>query len=1315
MIALENVSLEFLLNKAKESEKKYDWLQASVFYKKASRLALDKKDFLMSANLHEKTGFCFYRTAFQAQDNIEFRKHIKKAIREYQEEYKLLQEIKEENSQPRIKHSRALIFYTRSWIETNIKKRRKLLDQWWTLEKEVLSTYESINDDQAIGRTCLDLLEGSLYYRFWIYSEIPGSQEVLVKEGYDLSERAIQTFSKLDEQYELTRGYCFAIWHIGFGSFFLASKNETKTLHLKAMDYLNKALKISEKDADARLLSWLYLASCVAASSCKHDYVSAEKFINKSIKYAGITQDNFLIGYGKGLLCLMKLSLYRLVEDPDKQRETLEKTSKVSQEQINHSKIINHRHSMCIGYNNYSKALTNLASIEPDPKVKIAILEKTNTLLLKGTEELKDWKKVTGGFFGVLSLNYYLLSETVQKNEEKRNLLQKAKIYGEKRLDLQKERYFSAYHVQADSYYRLALIQSEIAIIDSNVSKQVVLLEKAITYLEKCIDLVEKDRQTRGESTWASGIDGLYYIKLGEILKQLHSFTGEKKTFDKALESCKKAITFFKSTDLPTYMAVSYWQSAQLHDQADEFQEAAKNYESAAQAYDIASKKIPQLKDFYSDHSLYMLAWSQIEQARYSHSLEYYGEAMLHYEKAADLHKSTGSWNYLTSNYSAWARMEEAESLSRNEQTKLAKNTFEKALQQFSKAEKSIKEKLEKMSSEEERDMIQRLLKASDLRRKYCQARILVEDAKLLDREGKHLESSKSYRKAAQNLGAIIDEIDFEAERKELEYLAILCHAWEKMASAEEATSSQTYLEAASLFEQAKEYCYTRKASLWALGTSSFCKGLAAGLRYKSSMDLKENTLAKRYVKDAASSYFEAGFANASEYAKATLRLFDAYVFMNQAESEVSPEKKTKQYQMAENLLQIAAGSFMKAKQPEKTAQVQRILSNVREEKALAANLSQVMQAPTIASSTSSFSAPSPTSEVSVGLEQFQHANVQANLIAGMKEVKVGESFCLSVEFVNAGKEPALLTRVEDFVPADFIVVKKPEIYRLEDTCLNMKGKQIAPLKLVEVKLVLQPSKKGVYQLKPMVHYLDEVGQNKSLQLKAIEIKVEEVTLADRVLTGTKELDSLLLGGIPNEYAVVLTGPPSDERELIISNFLEAGTKGGQTSFYVTTEAAGFENFLEKASFYLFLCNPKSKAKVPDLPNVYKLRGKTDLTNLNIALLKAYRNVGQSSNKRICLDLVSDVLVDYGVKTTRKWIAELITELGSKGFTTLAVLDSGMHTSEEANAIAYLFDGEISLYQTEDPLECKKSLRIKKLRNQEYIKNSICLVNLAKS
>ncbi|UCE96384.1 MAG: hypothetical protein JSV51_01905, partial [Candidatus Bathyarchaeota archaeon] len=115
------------------------------------------------------------------------------------------------------------------------------------------------------------------------------------------------------------------------------------------------------------------------------------------------------------------------------------------------------------------------------------------------------------------------------------------------------------------------------------------------------------------------------------------------------------------------------------------------------------------------------------------------------------------------------------------------------------------------------------------------------------------------------------------------------------------------------------------------------------------------------------------------------------------------------------------------------------------------------------------------------------------------------------------------------------------------------------------------------------------------------------------------------------------------------------------------------------------------------------------INNLNIALAQAYRTVQHSSGKRICINNVSDVLVTFGLKTTRKWIAELTTNLISKGFTILAVINPLAHSSEELNNLLELFDGEISLTQTEDPLECRKSLIVKKLRNQDYIKNPICL------
>jgi hypothetical protein len=73
------------------------------------------------------------------------------------------------------------------------------------------------------------------------------------------------------------------------------------------------------------------------------------------------------------------------------------------------------------------------------------------------------------------------------------------------------------------------------------------------------------------------------------------------------------------------------------------------------------------------------------------------------------------------------------------------------------------------------------------------------------------------------------------------------------------------------------------------------------------------------------------------------------------------------------------------------------------------------------------------------------------------------------------------------------------------------------------------------------------------------------------------------------------------------------------------------------------------------------------------------------------------LIVDYGVKVTRKWISELITDIGSKGFTMLAVMDSTMHPSDNSKAV-------INLFKTESATEYRRSIRVRRLRNQHYIK-----------
>jgi KaiC/GvpD/RAD55 family RecA-like ATPase len=220
-------------------------------------------------------------------------------------------------------------------------------------------------------------------------------------------------------------------------------------------------------------------------------------------------------------------------------------------------------------------------------------------------------------------------------------------------------------------------------------------------------------------------------------------------------------------------------------------------------------------------------------------------------------------------------------------------------------------------------------------------------------------------------------------------------------------------------------------------------------------------------------------------------------------------------------------------------------------------------------------------------------------------------------------------------------------------------------------------------------------------------------SIPGRIATGYTNLDKLLCGGIPEKYIVALTAPPCDERELLIKNFLETGAKQGEVIFCVTIDPGVMKTLAEEfpSSFYLFVCNPQADAIVKSAPNVFKLKGVENLTDISIALTTAIRKFDPSmkSPRRIYMGLVSDVLLQHRTVQTRRWLTALIPELKSQGFTTLVVIDPQIHPSEEIHAILGLFEGEINIHEKETEKGPRKFLKIKKMSNQIYLEDELPL------
>jgi tetratricopeptide (TPR) repeat protein len=119
---------------------------------------------------------------------------------------------------------------------------------------------------------------------------------------------------------------------------------------------------------------------------------------------------------------------------------------------------------------------------------------------------------------------------------------------------------------------------------------------------------------------------------------------------------------------------------------------------------------------------------------------------------------------------------------------------------------------------------------------------------------------------------------------------------------------------------------------------------------------------------------------------------------------------------------------------------------------------------------------------------------VQCNVIAAPRELKVGENLELEIELTGMSEEGAiLLTKIVGVIPEGFGIVKKPEVYRMEENCLNMKGKRLGPQETEIVKLVLISKKQGTFHIEPKILFIDASGKEKTLRPKSISITVKEL------------------------------------------------------------------------------------------------------------------------------------------------------------------------------------------------------------------------------
>lgn len=1081
---------EILMNEGKEQEKRYYWILAVEPYEKALTLAIKLNDFSQAAKSCERIGFCQRRAAMQARNLREFKNLMFQALNSYNRAFRLFEKGEDQEKLAKICHCKAVAAYIDSLLKPDVTIRKELLDECWKLEKEALRIYKGIGDRRGLGKTYNEL-NTFLVDRLDLEWNSQKRQEAL-REALSYGYKAIDLLSELGEERELARAYCMTSKYCGEATSGLDLEKKGK-YEQEALSCSRKALELSQQNGDPFLIgmSSIQVGSDIVSFTDRHD--SAAEYFEDALRCGMRTRDNYLIGRASYLLAHLIAWKMTAEEDPEKIKEESEKCEKHSLKAIRHFESISNNQEIASSYYWYAENYGILARCaETNLKKKRILLRKSLDAAQKGLEHAQRSGSIHAMWFILhpLSKSLFSLSTMETDVEAKRQLLGESLRYREENIKTLEQAmpYYFWNHGVYHNY--LALIQTELAKMQSNRKQKTKLLQDAVGSAEGCISHCLRSGSL---SPWQYAMLGRYYSDFGGILDQLCLIAGSAELFDKLSDIFKGAVKSYTKAELPSRTAESYWQLAKVQAKLRAFEESAESFESAHDQYILAAEKIPSLKSLYLNHAAYMRGWSEIQKAMHYHVRQEYHVAERHYEKAAGLHKSSKSWKYLVSDYLAWAQLERGENLSREEKPEQARRIFQRAAGLFVEAKKSIELRLESIESREEKEMAAELVKASDMRCEYCLGRVALEEAKILDKKGDHYSSSEKYGSAAGIFERLTQASESDQDRRELQLITTLAEAWQKMTRAEAEASPMLYMEASKLFEQAKELSPSEKSKMLALGHSRFCLALEAGTKFADTRDPSLHKLAEQHLESAANYYVRAGFQTASEYAKAVEHLFDAYAYMDDAKIEKAPEKKARLYAMTEKLLQSSAASFMKAEHMEKTDQVLKLLKKVKEERELAQSLDEVLHAPRVTSATVAFATPTPSHESAVGLERFEHAEVQAKVIASSKELKVGGSLDLEIEFVNAGKGPAQLMKVTGILPKGFDVVEKSEICRLEGSGFSMKGRLLDPLKTEEVRLVLKPMVRGEFSLKPIIYYLDENSKYKSCEPKPIMVRVKEL------------------------------------------------------------------------------------------------------------------------------------------------------------------------------------------------------------------------------
>jgi tetratricopeptide (TPR) repeat protein len=1049
----------------------FQWKMAAETYA-GSFASIPNDDFATRGKGLEKISLCRYRAAMQSETSSSFAQEIDHAI-STQKRASVCFEKLGAAGRAQLLRSLALEAYFAHWLAKSPAQKRELLDQSWNIARRSLRSSEASKHHLEYVQTYNRLSFGlalSLEYDGNLRSRVRLSEEAIQR-----GRKALRMIALVGAREELVEALVKV-------SIFLNSAAEDALDPSRQKENRHEALQLWERARRVHSETALREISHPLSGSYQlPDPNSNLKLCKEALVIVKPQRDNFAIGQLNDRLAKWTSYTARSIQNPAIGLKMRLEALGYAEEAAKRYEIVNFT-SPIAGvlwvHSPYAEHFLHLSQYETDPTKRQLLLEKGFSCtreLLRLARESENPLIMAYAFYTTTKLEVLLAGSETNKRRKKKFL----------RMGL--KHIIRAYHlvdqsIPNTSWNRgimirtVADVQSKLAELEESPLHRTQLLLDAGLKMEDGLKVTTSFVKALEGPDHPHNLDviGQYYREYGDIFTRLAPLTKNQEYLRKALKEYSAAAEWYSRIPRYDRLAECYWKLAETYDRLQAYSLASENFILAARTYSSLGRRVPPLKEHFQSYGRYLLAWSKIQLARSFHERAQYGLAAKSYNSAARLHRSTRRWSFLAPYYSARAKFEWGENLSKQGYRKAAIQAFHQAAALFSESRTQLKRRLPLLDQPDEKTMATELFTAP--RVEYCQARGTLEEAMEAESQEDYRTSLEKFSLTLEKLGEALNLSESEQDHRETAFLSTLCEGWRMSSKAEIENSTELLQEACNRFKMARDLSPNQNATKLALGHEAFCKASISSRSFVETQDPAFREDAANQLDLATNYYLEAGFKTASAHAMARKLLLEALAHLNMAIKEQTHDKRAGLHRMTGALLRESARAFTRAQQPRKADLARAFLKNTKFESKIASHLTKVLDASLGASTNVAFYSQAHGSEKPVGLARFERGDLEVRLVKMAKGSHPESTVELEIEITNTGKQPIRLVSLDDAVPNGAELIESSEKWIPRGRSLGGALRRIETLQTETVRIIFRPEVDGLLMIRPKVTFVDAAG-----------------------------------------------------------------------------------------------------------------------------------------------------------------------------------------------------------------------------------------------